>query len=143
MLFDPVPAEGGRPFDQRLKPGTADTERRTRQGEDTVRGHPLRRPAAGGEGRGPRGGIHRCRGDQLRRLGCGEKKKNKDTRLTQKQEINIPIINQAIIPTPSPHFPNYLPTLKSEEQREDFFFRRGKWDVTNTNSMPRSVRNVE
>lgn len=50
MLFDPVPAEGGGPLYQRLKPGTASTVRRVCRGKDTVRRHALRRPTAG-EGR--------------------------------------------------------------------------------------------
>lgn len=36
VLFDPVPAKGGRPLDQRLKPRTASTDQRICPGEDTV-----------------------------------------------------------------------------------------------------------
>lgn len=136
VLFDPVPAERGRLLNQRIKPRTASTGRRICRGEDTVWRHPLRRPIAG-EGWGPGGGLHCCCGNQLSH---GVRK-----RLTQKQEINTPIINQAIIPTP---YPSQLFTHFWVGGTAGRLFQMEMWDVMNTNSMPRispwdTVRNVE
>lgn len=112
MLFDTLPAEGGRPFHQRFKPRTTSTDHRTRRREDTLWRHALRRPVIGRERWRGRRGLHCCCCNQLSHL---------DTKHCQKLEINTSIISQAIIPTPPS--PKYLPTLRP--RKCDFFFLDG------------------
>lgn len=134
VLPDPIPAEGGSPLYQRLKPGTASTDGRACCGEDTVWRHALRHPIAG-EGWGGRGGLHCCCCNHLNH----RTRKEKLTKTGNKYFNNQ---SRYSIPNPQP-LPHYIPTL-SQRRCQTFRRKRGTWVYTNWSPRSQvSAGNVE